>query len=161
VNRAGELVRIEKMRKGATQGKNVEQEMREIAETLNMDPDQVASLVAVSRELISLDMPMYADDKESQSMGDFIRDDRFDAPDEAAVRSVLHNDIESALATLDGKEAEVIRCRFGLEDNFPMSLREIGNHFDLTKERIRQIEKKALTRLSRHSRGRLLASYVA
>jgi RNA polymerase primary sigma factor len=73
----------------------------------------------------------------------------------------MYSDIEAVLDTLNHKEAEIIRFRYGLGKRAPMSLREIGDHFNLTKERIRQIEKKALKRLQHPSRKRLLESYVA
>jgi RNA polymerase primary sigma factor len=161
VNRVGELVRIEKVRKDLGPGKNSEQELGDVAEILDMDRGDVSNLVAISRELVSLDSPMHTEDEESSALGDFISDDRFERPDEAAMNSVLQSDIESALSALNEKEAAVIRARFGLTDGAPMSLREIGNHFDLTKERIRQIEKKALSRLSHPQKSKKLLSYVA
>ena len=77
------------------------------------------------------------------------------------VDNALHDDLESVLETLNKKEADIIRFRYGLGNRVPMSLKEIGERFNLTKERIRQIEKKALKRLQHPSRQHLLAAYVA
>jgi RNA polymerase primary sigma factor len=160
LNRANELVQIEKARKLVQDGHNTDTEINEIARLLDMDADHVADLVNISRELISLENPVYAD-KDSSILGDFIEDENYRSPDEHAVDRALHDDIETVLGTLNKKEADIIRFRFGLGDNVPMSLKEIGDRFNLTKERIRQIEKKALKRLQHPSRQRILENYVA
>jgi RNA polymerase primary sigma factor len=160
LNRANELVQIEKARKLVQDGQGAEAEINEIARLLDMDAAHVEDLVNISRELISLENPVYAD-KDSSLLGDFIEDESYLPPDEQAVTSALQADIETVLNTLNPKEADIIRYRFGLGDNVPMSLKEIGDRFNLTKERIRQIEKKALKRLQHPSRQRLLESYVA
>ncbi|MDR2101494.1 MAG: RNA polymerase sigma factor RpoD/SigA [Treponema sp.] len=160
LNRANELVQIEKARKLVQDGHNTDTEITEIARLLDMDADHVADLVNISRELISLENPVYAD-KDSSILGDFIEDENYRSPDEHAVDRALHDDIETVLGTLNKKEADIIRFRFGLGDNVPMSLKEIGDRFNLTKERIRQIEKKALKRLQHPSRQRILENYVA
>jgi RNA polymerase primary sigma factor len=160
LNRANELVQIEKARKLVQDGRNADTEIQEIARLLDMDADHVADLVNISRDLISLENPVYAD-KDSSLLGDFIEDENYQSPDEHIVDRALHDDIETVLGTLNKKEADIIRFRFGLGNNIPMSLKEIGDRFNLTKERIRQIEKKALKRLQHPSRQRLLENYVA
>ncbi|MDR2484069.1 MAG: RNA polymerase sigma factor RpoD/SigA [Treponema sp.] len=160
LNRANELVQIEKARKLVQDGHGAEAELNEIARLLDMDATHVEDLVNISRDLISLENPVYAD-KDSSLLGDFIEDESYIPPDEQAVTSALQQDIEAVLSTLNPKEADIIRYRFGLGDNVPMSLKEIGDRFNLTKERIRQIEKKALKRLQHPSRQRILESYVA
>ncbi|MDR0525860.1 MAG: RNA polymerase sigma factor RpoD/SigA [Spirochaetaceae bacterium] len=160
LNRANELVQIEKARKMVQDCHGAEAEIREIARLLEMDPAHVEELLNISRDLVSLENPVYAD-KDSSLLGDFIEDETYIPPDEQAVTSALQADIELVLSTLNPKEADIIRYRFGLGDNVPMSLKEIGDRFNLTKERIRQIEKKALKRLQHPARQQLLESYVA
>jgi RNA polymerase primary sigma factor len=160
LNRANELVQIEKARKLVRADNNVDSEISEVARLLDMEEDQVSELLNISRDLVSLENPVYAD-KDSSSLGDFIEDENYTAPDEHAVKATLQDDIETVLSTLNKKEADIIRFRFGLGDSVPMSLKEIGDRFNLTKERIRQIEKKALKRLQHPSRQQLLACYVA
>ena len=160
LNRANELVQIEKARKLVQDGQGTEAEVKEIARLLNMDVSHVEDIINISRDLVSLENPVYSD-KDSSLLGDFIEDENYIPPDEQAVNSALQRDIESVLDTLNPKEADIIRYRFGLGDYVPMSLKEIGDRFNLTKERIRQIEKKALKRLQHPSRQRILKSYVA
>ncbi|MDR2246101.1 MAG: RNA polymerase sigma factor RpoD/SigA [Treponema sp.] len=160
LNRANELVQIEKARKLVQDGNSAEAEINEIAKLLGMGPDHVTDIINISRELVSLESPVYTE-KDSSTLGDFIEDQDYKSPDECAMDAVMHSDIEAVLDTLNQKEAEIIRFRFGLGKRTPLSLREIGDRFNLTKERIRQIEKKALKRLQHPSRKRLLESYVA
>jgi RNA polymerase primary sigma factor len=160
LNRANELVQIEKARKLVQDTHNAEAEIHEIARLLDMGPAHVADIINISRELVSLESPVYTE-KDSSVLGEFIEDEGYKAPDQYAVDAALHSDIEMVLGTLNRKEAEIIRFRFGLGETAPLSLKEIGDRFNLTKERIRQIEKKALKRLQHPSRKRLLESYVA
>jgi RNA polymerase primary sigma factor len=158
LNRANELVQIEKARKMVQE--NPESEIYEVAKLLDMDPGHVSDLLNIAREHVSLENPIYSE-KDSSSLGDFIEASQYQSPDSLAVESALHDDIETVLDTLDQKEADVIRFRYGLGKEAPLSLKEIGDRFNLTKERIRQIEKKALKRLQHPSRRGVLASYVA
>jgi RNA polymerase primary sigma factor len=158
LNRVNELVQIERARKFVQDG--TEAEVQEVARLLNMDPDKVAELLNISRDMISLENPVY-EEKNSSSLGDFIEAEQYRSPDAQVVESALQDDIEMVLDTLDKKEAEVIRFRYGLGNKAPLSLKEIGDRFDLTKERIRQIEKKALKRLQHPVRRKVLETYVA
>jgi RNA polymerase primary sigma factor len=160
LNRANELVQIEKAKKTIQDNGNGESEINEIGRLLSMEPGHVADLLNISRDLVSLENPVY-DERDSSTLGDFIEDEHYASPEKYATNAALHDDIETVLDTLDPKEADIIRCRFGLGEKAPMSLKEIGDHFNLTKERIRQIEKKALRRLQHPSRIRVLESYVA
>ncbi|MFA6507150.1 MAG: RNA polymerase sigma factor RpoD/SigA [Treponemataceae bacterium] len=160
LNRANELVQIEKARKIVQGGRGDDAEINEIARLMDMAPAHVADLINISRELISLESPVYSE-KDSSTIGEFVEDGAHKAPDQMAVESALRDDIDMVLGTLSAKEAEIIRFRFGLGNVAPMSLKEIGDRFNLTKERIRQIEKKALKRLQHPSRSRFLESYVA
>jgi RNA polymerase primary sigma factor len=161
LNRANELVQIEKARKLNQENHSAEGEIQEIARLCRMDAGHVEDLLNISRELVSLDNPVYSADKDSSILGDFIEDEHYRSPDQDAVAGALEDDIEMVLDTLNDKEADIIRCRYGLGNRVPMSLKEIGDRFNLTKERIRQIEKKALKRLQHPSRQRVLESYVA
>jgi RNA polymerase primary sigma factor len=161
LNRANELVQIEKARKLNQENHNAEGEIKEIARLCRMDAGHVEDLLNISRELVSLDNPVYTADKDSSILGDFIEDENYRSPDQDAVAGALQEDIEMVLDTLNDKEADIIRCRYGLGNRAPMSLKEIGDRFNLTKERIRQIEKKALKRLQHPSRQQVLESYVA
>jgi RNA polymerase primary sigma factor len=160
VHRVADLVHIERARKAVGDVSSGEGEIREIARTLEMDERHVQDMLAISRELVSLETPV-STSMGTLPLGNFVVDSRYDSPDQAAFRKSLEEDIEQVLGTLDGKEAEVIRFRYGLGKRTPMSLSEIGDRFDLTKERIRQIEEKALMRLQHPSRLTRLEDYVA
>lgn len=160
LNRANELVQIEKVRKEIQGGKGEEAEMRQIAETLNMDPDHVADLINISRDLISLETPVYQE-KDSSILGDFVEDEGYQHPESQVMEASLKSDINQVLESLTEKEAEIVQYRFGLNGRSPLSLKEIGDRYKLTKERIRQIEKKALKRLQHPKRRQLLESYIS
>jgi RNA polymerase primary sigma factor len=160
VHRVGDLVHIEKARKMLAGSNNTEGDVREIAQILGMDESHIQDMLAISRDLVSLEKPI-STSMGTMPLGSFVVDNRYDSPDQAAMKKSLENDIERILDTLDEKEAEIIRYRYGLGERTPMSLREIGDRFDLTKERIRQIEEKALSHLQHPTRSSKLESYVA
>jgi RNA polymerase primary sigma factor len=160
LNRANELVQIEKARKQIQSDKGVEPEIGDIARAVNMEPQHVADLVNISRDLVSLETPVYAE-KDSSQLGDFVEDSGYSHPEDTAMETSLREDINSVLHTLTEKEAEIIQYRFGLNGRSPLSLKEIGDRYNLTKERIRQIEKKALKRLQHPSRSQFLEAYTA
>ncbi len=160
LNRANELVQIEKARKQVSGSVSEEAEIREIAGLLDMDSDHVRDIVNIARDMVSLDTPVFSD-RDSSSMGDFLEDNRYEQPEEFVIENNLREDIDELLETLTEKEAEVIRYRFGLNGYKAMSLKEIGSLFNLTKERIRQIEKKAIRRLQNPTRMNRLEAYVA
>ncbi len=161
LNRANELVQIEKARKTVGGSKSEEQEIREIAEMLNMDQSHVRDLLNIARDMISLDTAVNPGDSDSSSLGEFISDSLYDDPEEHAMQTSMKEDIDAVLDSLTEKEAEVLRCRFGLNGKESMSLKEVGDVFHLTKERIRQIEKKAIRRLKHPTRMSKLEAYVA
>jgi len=160
LNRANELVQIEKARKTLEGARTEDEEIREIARLLEMEPEHVADLVAVSRDLVSLEAPVF-DERDSSTVGDFVENSAYTSPEDYVVAQNLKDDINSVLETLSAKEREVIEFRFGLNGRRAMSLKEIGDRFSLTKERIRQIEKSALKRLTQANRADVLESYVA
>jgi len=160
LNRANELVQIEKTRKALHVENGNEPEIEEIAKTLDMDKEHVADLINISRDLVSLETPVYSE-KDSSLLGDFVEDTSYSSPDEIVIEQSLKDDIDNLLRTLTEKEADIIKYRFGLDGRRPLSLKEIGNKYHLTKERIRQIEKKALKRLQHPSRSQYLEAYIA
>lgn len=161
LNRANELVQIEKVRKDI-QGKmgGEEAELNEVARTLSMSPEHVADLLNISRDLVSLETPVY-NEKDSSVLGDFVEDTTYRQPETLMIERSLRQDINDVLKTLTEKEAEIIQFRFGLNGRSPLSLKEIGDRYGLTKERIRQIEKKAVRRLQQPKRAQYLEAYVA
>jgi RNA polymerase primary sigma factor len=160
LNRANELVQIEKARKELQSGRAEDPELRDIARAVNMDEDHVLDLINISRDLVSLETPVY-NEKDSSQLGDFIEDSGYDHPEDVAIEHSLIEDINEVLRSLTEKEAEIIQYRFGLNGRSPLSLKEIGDKYNLTKERIRQIEKKAIKRLQHPSRSQYLESYTA
>jgi RNA polymerase primary sigma factor len=158
-NRTAELIQIEKARKLVRGYHSAEGEIREIAGLLDMDTDHVEDLLNISKDMISLENPVSVE--RDTVLGDFIEDNRYAAPDQNVMHKGLQGDIEKILITLDKKEAAIIRCRYGLGSRPAMSLKEIGDRFNLTKERIRQIEKKAINRLQHPTRTEKLSAYVA
>ena len=160
LNRSNELVQIEKMRKNMQHDKGREPGIEEIAQGMKMKPKHVASIVNISRNLVSLETPI-ASDKENSQLRDFIEDKNGKDPKDQAVESALVDEINRVLATLSEKESGILQYRFGLNGYKPCSLKEIGDKYNLTKERIRQIERKAIKRLQHPSRCQQLASYIA
>jgi len=159
VNRATDLVKIEKARKIVKSDYSTEEEIKEISELLDMEKDKVSDLINISREILSLDNPV--SDDGALLLRDSIEDNQYTAPDAFAVRKSMETDIENVLDTLDDDEANIIRFHFGLGHRKPMSLKEIGVYYNLSKERIRQIEEKALSRLRNPKRMKKLRAYVA
>jgi RNA polymerase primary sigma factor len=159
LNRANELVQIEKIRKEIQGGKAETQEIEEIASTLNMKQEHVADLLNISREHVSLETPVY-NEKDSSNLGDFVEDQNYKSPDELVIEQSLKDQINEILETLSDKEAEIIQYRFGLNGRTPLSLKDIGDRYSLTKERIRQIEKKAIKRLQHPTRSRHLEPFM-
>ena len=147
LNRANELFQIQKAQKNlmhASAGGEVS--IEEIAKEAGLEPTLVGELLSISRETVSFDTPVgNGSDSSSSRLGDFIEDDGF-GPEELAMQKCLREDIDKVLSTLSEKERDIITLRFGLNDTAPMSLKEIGEMYNLTKERIRQIEKRALER---------------
>jgi RNA polymerase primary sigma factor len=160
LNRANELVQIEKARKEIQGLKGGEPEIEDIAKEVNMKPEHVADLLNISRDLVSLETPVYGE-KEASELGNFIEVKGYKAPEEVAMDHSLKEEIDMVLDTLTDKEADIIRHRFGLNGRSPLSLKDIGEKYSLTKERIRQIEKKAIKRLQHPNRSQMLEAYIA
>ena len=161
LNRANELVRIEHAKKVVGGNKSEQQEYEEIGAMLNMEPSHVREMIAISRDMVSLDAEINNSDKDHTVVADFQEDSLYGRPDERAIELSMCEDIDSVLSTLRPSEAKVIRMRYGLNGTKPMSLKEVGDVCNLTKERIRQIEKHAITRMQHPTRARRLEAYVA
>jgi RNA polymerase primary sigma factor len=161
LNRTNELLQIQKAQKALMKDMNSEDvSTEEIGTLTGFDSEHVGNLLAISRDMISLDAPIFNDGSAS-NIGDFIEDTSQLSPEDSLLEHALEADVRSLLSTLSDKEREIIELRFGLEGKNPMSLKEIGELYNLTKERIRQIEKKAIERLRNPSRSKLVESYIA
>ena len=161
LNRANELVQIEHAKKVLGHKKTEQQEYEEIGKMLNMEPYNVREMINISRDMISLDAEINDGENNHAKIGDFFEDDTYDRPEEKAIDNAMKNDINNIVDSLKPNEAKIIRMRFGLNGYKPMSLKEVGEICDLTKERIRQIEKNAIIRLQHPTRSRKLEAYVA
>lgn len=161
LNRVNELNQIQKAKKIVGHRQTEEQEIREIAEMLNLDASHIRDMLNISKEFISLDAPLSSSENGKTLVGDFVEENRYGNPDEQVIYSSMKDDIENVLNTLKPNEQKVIRLRYGLDGDKPKSLKEIGDICNLTKERIRQIEKHAIVRLQHPTRMRKLENYVA
>ena len=130
----------------------------EIAERLEMPVDKVREIMRVAQEPVSLETPI--GEEEDSHLGDFIPDDEAPVPAEAASQTLLKEQLAEVLKTLTPREEKVLRLRFGLEDGRPRTLEEVGKEFDVTRERIRQIEAKALRKLRHPSRSKKLKDFL-
>ncbi len=163
-NRLDDISQIEFARKElASAGDNLseEAELKEVAAMLQMNVVYVREMVNISRDMASLDSEVRGRDSSLTTLGDMVEDDTAERPEEVAMKSAMSEDLSKVINTLRPQEADVLRMRYGLNGQKPMSLKEVGDTFNLTKERIRQIEQLALRRLRHPTRMRRLESYVA
>lgn len=130
----------------------------EIAREMGIDEEKVREILKIAQEPVSLETPI--GEEEDSHLGDFIEDEEAIAPAEAASFSLLKEQLEDVLNTLTEREQEVLRLRFGLDDGRPRTLEEVGQLFGVTRERIRQIEAKALRKLRHPSRSKKLKDYL-
>ena len=130
----------------------------EIAEEMNMSVDRVREILKISQEPVSLETPI--GEEEDSHLGDFIQDDNVPVPADAAAFTLLREQLKDVLSTLTDREQKVLRLRFGLDDGRARTLEEVGKEFNVTRERIRQIEAKALRKLRHPSRSRKLKDYL-
>ena len=130
----------------------------EIAAELDMPVDRVREILKISQEPVSLETPI--GEEEDSHLGDFIQDDNVPVPAEAAAQTLLKDQLDEVLSTLTEREQKVLRLRFGMSDGRARTLEEVGKEFDVTRERIRQIEAKALRKLRHPSRSRKLRDYL-
>ena len=130
----------------------------EIAAKLDMPVERVREILKISQKPVSLETPI--GEEEDSHLGDFIQDDNVPVPAEAAAQTLLKEQLDEALDTLTEREQKVLRLRFGMNDGRARTLEEVGKEFDVTRERIRQIEAKALRKLRHPSRSRKLRDYL-
>jgi RNA polymerase primary sigma factor len=130
----------------------------EIALEMEMEPEKVREILKIAQEPVSLETPI--GEEEDSHLGDFIPDDEVQAPSDVATFTLLKEQLSSVLHTLTDREQKVLRLRFGLDDGRARTLEEVGKEFDVTRERIRQIEAKALRKLRHPSRSKKLKDYL-
>ena len=135
-----------------------EPQPEEIAEEMNMQVERVREILKISQEPVSLETPI--GEEEDSHLGDFIQDDNVPVPAEAAAFTLLKEQLVEVLGTLTEREQKVLRLRFGLDDGRARTLEEVGKEFNVTRERIRQIEAKALRKLRHPSRSRKLKDFL-
>ncbi len=158
MNRTADLVQILQAKTNLEENGYNDASIEDIAAECGMTKDQVLEVMQMSREVSSLDAPVGAE--EDSSFGDFIESD-LQKPDEVVMDEALKESVRKILDTLPERERGIIALRFGLEGKKPMSLKEVGELYNLTKERIRQIEKKVLGQLSEDSIVQDLKAYIA
>lgn len=161
LNKVAEVNQIKTALKSVGRNMTEDQEICEVGKMLNLEPQHIREMLAISAEFVSLDAPVASCDNGTTTVGDFIEESRFGNPDEDLMNTAMKDDIETALDSLKPNEKTVIKMRYGLDGDNPKSLKEIGDYCNLTKERIRQIEKRAIMRLNEPSRARYLSNYVA
>ena len=131
---------------------------KEIADELHIEESKVEEVLKIAQEPVSLETPI--GEEEDSHLGDFIQDDEASQPSEEASYTLLREQLEEVLSTLTQREEQVLRMRFGLTDGKPHTLEEVGKEFDVTRERIRQIESKALRKLRHPSRSKKLRDFL-
>lgn len=132
----------------------------ELAEFLNCSIEDVRQSMANTGRHISMDAPLMEGEENSSSMYDVLPNDGMNSPESELTKESLKKDIERSLATLTGREGDIVRLYYGLNGKHPLTLEEIGDIFDLTRERVRQIKEKAIRRLKHTSRSRMLKTYL-
>ena len=158
LNRAGALHRIGRRSSTLLQELGREPTVEEIATDLDISQEEVERTLAIGQSHLSLDAPMTPG--EDNRLFDYIPDEYAPGPEDEAYQHALKNTIEEALATLKDREAKILSLYFGLDDQEPMTLEEIGSLLGITRERVRQIKEKALLRLRHASRARFLETFI-
>ena len=144
-----------------TQDLNREPTNEEIAQAMGMDVDKIEYVMRIKQDIASLDASVGRDgDDEESVLGDFVEDSERDSPEDATANQILKEQIAEILTTLSEREQKIIRLRFGIGGGRPHTLEEVGNEFSVTRERIRQIEAKALSKLRKHKQTKKLHGYL-
>ncbi|MBN3034305.1 MAG: sigma-70 family RNA polymerase sigma factor [Bacteroidales bacterium] len=158
LNKIGAINKINKAYARLEQDFEREPNPEEIAQHLKVDESEVRESLRNQGRHISMDAPLLQD--EDNTMYDILRSDGIPTPESALMYDSLRMEVERAISTLTRREADVVRLYFGLNSKHPLTLEEIGEKFDLTRERVRQIKEKAIRRLKQTSRSKLLKSYL-
>jgi len=145
--------------KKLTQELGREPTLEELSEEMGIPEDKVAEIRKLQLEPASLESPVSNDESDSSKLGDMIEDDTSISPFEATTRTLLRQQLLAVIDTLTPREQKVVRMRYGLDDGFPKTLEQVGQEFNVTRERIRQIEAKALRKLRNPSRSKKLKDY--
>lgn len=144
-----------------TQELNREPTIEELAKELEMEPEKVEYVIKIKQDITSLDAGVGRDGEDEDSvLGDFIEDEEGATPEESATNQLLKEQVQSVLSTLSEREQKIIKMRFGLENGKSHTLEEVGQEFAVTRERIRQIEAKALAKLRKHKDAKKLHEYL-
>ena len=144
-----------------TQELNREPTIEELAKELEMEPEKVEYVIKIKQDITSLDAGVVRDEGEDDSvLGDFIEDEDTATPEESATNQLLKEQVQSVLSSLSEREQKIIKMRFGLENGKSHTLEEVGQEFAVTRERIRQIEAKALAKLRKHKDAKKLHEYL-
>ena len=144
-----------------TQELNREPSIEELAKELEMEPEKVEHVMKIKQDISSLDAGVGRDgDEDENVLGDFIEDEESATPEESAASQLLKEQVQSVLSNLSDREQKIIRMRFGLDNGKSHTLEEVGQEFAVTRERIRQIEAKALAKLRKHKDARKLYEYL-
>ena len=150
--------KVTRVSRQMTQELGREPSVEEIAEEMSLSEERVREILKVAQEPVSLESPV--GEEEDSHLGDFIQDDNIMAPAEAATLMLLKEQLEEAMSALTEREKEVLKMRFGLNEAQPLTLEQVGKYFNVTRERIRQIEAKALRKLKHPSRSKKLRDYL-
>lgn len=144
-----------------TQDLNREPTIEELAKELEMEPEKVEYVMKIKQDITSLDAGVGRDEGDDDStLGDFIEDEDAASPEDAATSQLLKEQVQDILSVLTEREQKILKMRFGLEDGKSHTLEEVGQEFSVTRERIRQIEAKALTKLRKHKDAKKLYEYL-
>lgn len=160
LNKIGSINKINKAFAVLEQQFEREPTVDEIAKELELTPEDVKESMKNTGRHVSMDAPLSMSDDNASNMYDVLQSDDGPSPEFALMNESLRREIERALTTLTGREADVVRLYFGLNGNHAMTLEEIGEKFELTRERVRQIKEKAIRRLKHTSRSKILKTYL-
>ncbi|MCT4562355.1 MAG: RNA polymerase sigma factor RpoD/SigA [Crocinitomicaceae bacterium] len=160
LNKIGNINKINKAFSELEQRYERPPSAEELAEHLEVTPDEIRQSMSSNGRHVSMDAPLVEGDESSSSMYDVLMNDSLPGPENDLIIESLRKDIDRSLSTLTMREGEILRLYYGLNGKYPLTLEEIGERFDLTRERVRQIKEKAIRRLKHTSRSKMLKSYL-